>query len=157
VYYWTLPKTALGCFHSMVLSGLWEVMVRHIACGRVHVTIHVVPDVPPYMIYYHQPARHDSSKVESPGHMPTYASQCIAKYAWLPPQSASLNSLHHGYRVYLEIRSVNTSNGIFKLARSWPRRACLSLLGQHFQTHRELLSSSSRSLSRYTLCRWVAT
>jgi hypothetical protein len=66
--------------------------------------------------------------------------------------SASLSSLDSSLQVYLQIRSITASKCIFKFAWSWPQ----SSLDHHFQVHPKLLSSTTCSQSRYTICRWVA-
>jgi len=40
------PKQCWGVLHYLVLLVLWEVMVGHIACGRLHITQYVFPDMP---------------------------------------------------------------------------------------------------------------
>jgi len=60
------------------------------------------------------------------------ASKCISKLAQSRPPSASLTSIDHGLGV------------------------SLSTLDRHVQVHRELLSSTAYSQSRYTVCRCVA-
>jgi hypothetical protein len=96
------------------------------------------------------------------------ASKCISKLSRIrPPQvhlqtssitisESSLSSLDHALQVYLQIRSITTSKCISKLARSRPRSVSLSSLNRYFQEHLELLSSTTCSQSRYTVCRWVA-
>ena len=75
----------------------------------------------------------------------TMASKCL-----------SPNSLDHGLQVYLQTCSITASKCISKVTRSQPRSESLSSLDCHLQAHLELLSSTACSLSRYSVCRWVA-
>jgi len=103
-------------------------------------------------------------------------SKCISKLDWSRPPSVSPDSLdyglqvrtimaskcispqslNHSLQVYLQTRLITTSKCISKVARSRPRSISLSSLDRHFQAHRELLSSTACSQSRYSVCRWVA-
>jgi len=93
--------------------------------------------VRPYTIDRHQPACQESSKVKSPCHIPTFASQLTDQQSlstWLavyqPPystclislnrglQSVSPKSLDYGLQGHLQPRSITASNCISELARS---------------------------------------
>jgi len=60
------------------------------------------------------------------------------------------------FKVHLHTRLITASKCISKLARSPPQSVYLSSTDRNFQAHLELLSSTTCSESRYTVCRWVA-
>jgi len=68
----------------------------------------------------------------------------------------SPNLLDHSLPVYFQICLITASMCISTVAHSRPRSISLSSLHRHFQAHLELLSSPTRSQSRYTVCWWVA-
>jgi hypothetical protein len=80
-------------------------------------------------------------------------SKYISKLATSHPPSVSPNSLDYD----IQVHSIMASNYISKLAQSWPWSISLSSPDSHFQAQLKLLSSTSCSQSRYTVCRWVAT
>jgi len=88
------------------------------------------------------------------------AFKCLSVFTAFRPHSASLNSikysLDHGLPVHLWVHSISICNCISRLARSLTRSIFVSSLNRYFQSHLELLPSTACSLSRYTVCRWVA-
>jgi len=67
------------------------------------------------------------------------------KFAQLRPPIAFPNSLNPSLQVYLETRTITASKCISKLPPSRPWSVSLSSLYRHFQTHLELLSSTTCS------------
>jgi hypothetical protein len=65
---------------------------------------------------------------------------------------ASPNSLSQ----YIWVCTIMSSMFISEITQSRPSTASLSLLDCHHWAHLEMLSNTTWSLSRYTVCRWVA-
>ena len=80
------------------------------------------------------------------------ASECICKFTRSWPPDVCPNSLTLSLRVGM----VMAYNCISKLARSQPPSASPRSLNCYVQAHLDLLPSTTCSLSRYTVCRWVA-
>ena len=85
--------------------------------------------VPPYMIDRHQPALHESSKVEltnwwidsqPPVRRPSTASKDLSNITRSRPPCVSPNLLNQGDEVHLQTCSITASKCISNLARSWP-------------------------------------
>jgi len=80
------------------------------------------------------------------------ASKCISNLSWSWFWSTSLNWLDQGLQVYFQIQLITASKFISRLTHSRPRSVSLSSLDYHFQAHLELLSTTTCSQSRYTVC-----
>jgi len=123
--------------------------------------------MPPYTIDCHRPACHESSKVKSTCHMPTFASQLtddLSLSTWCTIhrprpstrpisldhrlRSVSPPSLEYGLQVHLQSCSISASQCISKLARLRPSCSHDHGLQVHLQTRSIVASNCISKLTR---------
>ena len=83
-------------------------------------------------------------------------SKCLTKLTRSWYRSASLCSLNHDLRVYLQIPMIATSRCISNIGRLWPLTIFRSSLDCYFEAYLEWLASTTCSQSGYNVCRWVS-
>ena len=95
----------------------------------------------PYTIDRHQPARHDSSTVKSPCHIPMFLSQLTDEYGLStrhtihrPPPSTRPISLDYDFHVYLQTHFIPAYKCISKLSRLRPASSLYHGLQVYLQT-----------------------